>query len=78
MKASLSFIIFTSTLRKLPMMLLKGYVRYKTITSENVSSEAQVLILWNTFVPFSRYSSFCIFNYPVIYQIFDGMVSIST
>ena len=30
------------------------------------------------YVPFSRYSSFCILNNPMIYQISVVMVSIST
>ena len=30
------------------------------------------------YVPFSRYSSFCIFNHPMIYQICDVMMSITT
>ena len=45
---------------------LKGYLRYKTITYQNVSSGAQVknfFILWKSDVPFSRYSGFCIFNH---------------
>ena len=45
---------------------LKGYIYYKTITSQNVSSEAQVknlFISWKGYVSFSRYSSFCIFNH---------------
>ena len=29
-------------------------------------------------VPFSRYSSFCTFNHPMIYQTCDVMMSIST
>ena len=51
------------------------------ITSENVPPKAQIknfFILYKNYVPFSRYSSFCIFNYPMIYQISDVMVSIST
>ena len=59
----------------------KGYLRYKTITSQNVPSEAQVkniFVSYKSFILFSRYSSFCIFNHPVIYQICDIMVSIST
>ena len=35
-------------------------------------------VSWKSYVPFSRYSSFCIFNHPVIYQICDVMRSIST
>ena len=58
----------------------KGYLHYKTIISQNVSSEAQVknfLISCKSDVPFSRYSSFYIFNYPMIFQISD-VTSIST
>ena len=31
-----------------------------------------------SYVPFSRYSSFCIFNHLMIYQICDAMMSVST
>ena len=51
--------------------LLKGYLYYKTITSQNVLSEAQFknfFILRKCYAPFSRYSSFCIFNHWMIYQ----------
>ena len=61
--------------------MFKGYLRYKTITPQNVLSEAQAknfFISWKSYVPFSRYSSFCIFNHPMIYQICDVMMSIST
>ena len=47
---------------------IKGYLRYKTITSQNVSSETQVKNFF-CYVLFSRYSSFCIFNHPLIYQM---------
>ena len=54
---------------------------YKTITSQNVPSEAQInnfFILKKIYVAFSRYSSFCIFNHPIIYQICDVTMSVST
>ena len=60
---------------------VKGYLRYKKIASQNVSSEVQVkifFILQKSYAPFSRYSSFCIFNQPIIYQVYDVMMSIST
>ena len=47
----------------------KGYLRCKTITSQNVSSEAQIknfFILWKSYVPFSSYPGFCVFNHPMI------------
>ena len=50
-----------------PYSTFKGYLRYKTITSQNVSSEAQVnnfFILWKSYVPFSKYLSFCILTIP--------------
>ena len=59
---------------------LRGYLCYKTITSQNALSEAQVEIFfvsWESYVPFSRYSSFFIFNHLMIYQICD-MMSINT
>ena len=63
-----------------PVLQFKDYLRYKT-TSQSVSSEAQVnnfIISKKSSVLFSRYSSFCIFNHPMIYQICYVMVSIST
>ena len=47
-----------------------SYLRYKTVTSQNVSSEALLknfFILQKSYVPFSRYSIFCTFNHPIIY-----------
>ena len=41
----------------------KGYLQYKTITFQNVSFKAQVS---RSVVLLSRYSSFGIFNYPMI------------
>ena len=61
--------------------IVKGYLRYKAITSQNVSLEAQVkkfFISPESYVPFSRYLSFCILNHLIIYQICDVMMSIST
>ena len=63
------------------LKIVKGYLRYKTITSQNVSPEAQVKNFFDSqksYVPFSRYSSFSIFNHPMIYQTCDVMMSIST
>ena len=51
------------------------------ITSQNVVFETQVkrfFVSQKSYVPFSRYSSFCIFDHPIIYQICDVMMSIST
>ena len=59
----------------------KGYLCYKTITSENVSSDAQVknvFILQKLYFAFPKYSSFCIFNHPMVYQFCDIMMIIST
>ena len=63
------------------LKLFKGYLFFKMITSQNVSSEAQVknfFISQKSYIPFSSYLSFCIFNHPIIYQISDVMISIST
>ena len=60
--------------------ILKGYLHYKTITSQTVSYETHVknfFTSWKTYVPFSRYSSFRILNHPTIYLICDGMMSFS-
>ena len=59
---------------------LKGCLCYKTITSQNVSSEKQIknFFILKNYIPFSRYSSFCIFNHLMIYQICDVTMSIST
>ena len=59
---------------------MKGYLRCKMITSQSVLSEAQVknfFVSYKSYVLFSRYSSFCGFSNPTIYQICDGMMSIS-
>ena len=59
----------------------KGHLRYKTVTSQNVPPEANInsfFVSQKRYVPFSRYSSFCIFNHPMIYQICDVMMSIRT
>ena len=72
---------FCRTLDLYHFYFLKGYLRYKTISSQNGSSEAQIknfLISWKNYVPFSRYSSFCIFNHPMIYRIYDVTMSFST
>ena len=44
---------------------IKGYLCYKTITPQNVLSEAQLknFFIWcKNYVRFSGYSSFCVFN----------------
>ena len=58
---------------------LKGYISYKTLTSQIVSSEAEVKNFFY-FVEklFSVLKIFCIFNHPMIYQVCDIMMSIST
>ena len=41
-----------------PLLFLKGNLRYKTITSQNLSSEGQVkknFISWKSYASFSRY-----------------------
>ena len=51
----------------------KGYLCYKTITSKNVLAEARIknfkqvrnFVSQKSYVTFSRYSSFCIFNHPI-------------
>ena len=59
---------------------IKGYLCYKTITSQNVSSEAQVKnLVLKSYVMFSYiYRTFCVFDHPMIYQICDIMISISS
>ena len=61
--------------------IFKDYLCHKLITSQNVSSEAQVknfFMLQKSYVSFLRCSSFCIFNHPMIYQICDAMMIINT
>ena len=60
--------------------VFKGYLCYKTITSQSGSFEAQIknFISWKSYGPFARYSNFCILNLPMIYQICDVLMSIST
>ena len=56
----------------------KGYFCYKTITCQNLPSEAQVKTFFGRkVIPFSKHLSFCIFNHPMIYQICDFMMSVS-
>ena len=72
-------ILLTKAQRLTTSYLLKGYLRYKTITSQNVPSGAQIknfFISQKNYVPFSRYSNFLIFNHPMIYQICDIRMSI--
>ena len=60
----LTILRLVSTIRS---CILKGYLRCKTITSQNVPFEAQVnnfFVSEKNYVPFSRYSSFDIFNHP--------------
>ena len=62
------------------MKVFKGYLLYKTISSQKVSSEAQVndfCILQKSYVLFSKCSSFRSFSHPMIYLICD-VVSFST
>ena len=66
---------------QLRITVIKVYLNYKMITSENVPSKAHIkdfFISQKNYVPFSRYWSFCIFNHRMIYQISDIMMSIST
>ena len=56
--------------------IFRGYLRYK-----NGSLEAHAKNFFfsqKSYVPFSRYSSVCIFNHLMIYQICDVMMGIST
>ena len=58
---------------------IKGYLHYKRIISKNVSSQTQVknfFISQKSYLWFSRYSSSCISNHSMIYQICDVMMSI--
>ena len=60
---------------------IKGYLRYKTITSQNVSSEGHVKNLFYFIEKLSfvlKIFKFFIFKYPMIYQMCDVMISIST
>ena len=53
-------------------VMTKGYLCYKTITSQKVPSEAQIKEFFyfvKNYVPLSRYSSFCIFNYSMTYNL---------
>ena len=59
----------------------QGYLHYKTITYQNMSTAAQIkifcFVLETNYVLFSRFSSFSIFNNPMIYQICYVMTSIA-
>ena len=59
---------------------IKGYLSYKTVTSQNVSSGTQIknfFISQKNYVPLSRYSCFRIFNHLMIYRIGEVTTSIS-
>ena len=60
--------------------LCKGYLRHKTIASQKVSSETQVknFFVLLSYILLSRYSSFCMFNQSMVYQMCGVMISIST
>ena len=62
------------------MIKLKGYTPTKTITFQNVTCKAQIkdFLHCTCYVLLSRYSSFCIFNNPMIFQICDAMMSTIT
>ena len=55
---------------------IKRYLCYQTTTNE--AQIKNFFISYKSYVPFSRYSSFCIFNHTMIYQICDVTMSIST
>ena len=60
-------------------IIFKGYLSCN-ITSQNVLLESQVKNIFvskKSYVLFSRYSSFCIFNHLTIYQISEVKMSIS-
>ena len=59
---------------------VKGYLHYKTITSQNVSLEAQVKTFYfveNLCSVLKIFLSFHIFNHHMIYHICDVTMSIS-
>ena len=73
--------LYRIVLKNLLMAIFKVYLYYKTITSQNVSSEAQSKNFFDfvekvCFV--LKKLKFCIFNQRMIYQICDVMISIST
>ena len=73
--------LFTKSMKLFTKSMFKGHLRYKTIISQNLSSKAQVnfFFVWSgNYIPFSRYSSFCILNYPALYEICDVMMIFST
>lgn len=83
-----AFIFFINTLSSTKygdkeaadFIYVKGYLRYQTTTSENVSSEIKVknsFISQQSYVPLSAYPSFCILSHHMFYPICDAMMSIS-
>ena len=77
----ISFISKVNLLFLVTFLMFKGCLHCKMITSQNVGSEIQIKsfsLLQQNYVPFSRYSSFSIFNHPMIYQICDVMIRICT
>ena len=61
--------------------LLKGYSHCKTIAPQNVSAEEAAVNIFfyfiESYVTFSRYAIFCVFNHPRIYQICNVIISIN-
>ena len=73
--------IFKELRRSDFILHFQGYIRYKTIASQNMPFEAPVkdfFVSKESYVPFSGYSSFCIFNRTMICKIYDVMMSINT
>ena len=59
---------------------VKGYLRYKMITSQNVLFEVQVKKFFyfvEKLCSVLEIFKFCVFNHPLIYKICDVMMNIS-
>ena len=60
---------------------VKGYLRYKMITSQNVLFEVQVKKFFyfvEKLCSVLEIFKFCVFNHPLIYEICDVMMNISS
>ena len=74
---TLSFnLVVSFTFQLTPSPEIKGYLLYKTLLSQNVSSEALRIYFLEKFCFVLKIFKFLYFHIPMIYQICDIMMSI--
>ena len=75
MKLSFNLVV-SFTFQLTPSPEIKGYLLYKTLLSQNVSSEALRIYFLEKFCFVLKIFKFLYFHIPMIYQIRDIMMSI--